>query len=102
VDLANERIIVTGGAGFLGKYLQAELLRRGAKRENLLVPLIEDYDLTKEADVVRMYDDMAPTVVIHLRPRSAASAPTARTQGDSSTPTWPWACTWSSMPAGAA
>ena len=66
LDLSNERIIVTGGVGFLGKYLQAELMRRGVKQENLLVPLIEDYDLTKEADVVRMYDDMAPTVVIHL------------------------------------
>ena len=66
MDLANEQIVVTGGAGFLGKYLQAELLRRGAKEKNLLVPLIEEYDLTKESDVIRMYDDMAPSVVIHL------------------------------------
>ena len=30
------------------------------------MPLIEDYDLTKEADVIRMYDEMEPSVVIHL------------------------------------
>ncbi len=66
MNITEQRIVVTGGAGFLGKYLQAELKRRGVGEQNLLVPLIEDYDLTKEADAVRMYDDMAPTVVIHL------------------------------------
>ncbi len=66
MDLANERIVITGGAGFLGRHLQKELLARGAAPENLLIPLIEDYDLTREVDVVRMYDDMAPTVIIHL------------------------------------
>ena len=63
---ARERIVITGGAGFLGRHLQAELRSHGATDANLLVPLIEDYDLTKEDDVVRMYDDMNPTVVIHL------------------------------------
>jgi len=66
IDLSRERIVVTGGAGFLGQYLQRELFSRSVIKDNLLVPLIEDYDLTKEADVIRMYDDMKPTVVIHL------------------------------------
>ena len=34
--------------------------------QNILVPLIEDFDLTREADVVRMYREMKPDVVIHL------------------------------------
>ena len=34
--------------------------------QNLLVPLIEDFDLTCEADVARMYREMKPDVVIHL------------------------------------
>ena len=66
MDLSQERIVVTGGAGFLGKHLHQELLTRGVWPENLVVPRIEDYDLTKEDNVVRMYDDMSPTVVIHL------------------------------------
>ena len=66
LNLADERIVITGGAGFLGKYLQQELLKRSVRPENMLIPLIENYDLTHESDVIRMYDDMKPTVVIHL------------------------------------
>jgi GDP-L-fucose synthase len=64
IDLAAERIVVTGGAGFLGLHLQRALRQAGAK--DLLVPTIEQYDLTKEEGVARMYRDMKPTVVIHL------------------------------------
>ncbi len=66
IDLADERIVVTGGEGFLGRHVQRQLLERGVQPGNLLVPRIEEYDLTREPDVVRMYDDMRPTVVIHL------------------------------------
>ncbi len=66
MDLARQRIVVTGGAGFLGRHLLAELRKAGAKDESLLVPLIEDFDLTREADVERMYAEMRPAVVIHL------------------------------------
>jgi GDP-L-fucose synthase len=66
MDLSDEKIVITGGAGFLGKNLQQQLLKYGAQRESLLVPQIEDYDLTQENNVIRMYDDMNPTMVIHL------------------------------------
>ncbi len=65
-DLKTERIVITGGDGFLGRHLQRELLERGVPRENILVPLVDDYDLTRDENVARMYDDMRPTVVIHL------------------------------------
>jgi GDP-L-fucose synthase len=66
MDLTKERIVITGGAGFLGKFVQAELARAGAPAENVLVPLHRDYELTDAAQVRRMYAEMRPTVVIHL------------------------------------
>ncbi|MDD5326957.1 MAG: GDP-L-fucose synthase [Phycisphaerae bacterium] len=60
----NKRVVVTGGAGFLGGYIVKGLEKRGCK--NILVPKIEDYDLVNMADIVRMYDDMKPDIVIHL------------------------------------
>jgi GDP-L-fucose synthase len=48
----------------LGGYVVDGLRKRGC--ENILVPKIEDYDLVKSEDIVRMYDDMEPDIVIHL------------------------------------
>jgi len=58
------RVVVTGGAGFLGHYVTEGLRSRGC--EQIFVPKVEDYDLVNMADVVRMYEDMRPDVVIHL------------------------------------
>jgi len=66
MNLAIERIALTGGAGFLGKHLQQELRDRGVPPENLLIPRVEDYDLTNEAAVIRMYENMKPSIIIHL------------------------------------
>jgi GDP-L-fucose synthase len=60
----DKRIVVTGGAGFLGGYIVEGLRKRGCK--NILVPKIEDYDLVNMGEIVRMYDDMRPDIVIHL------------------------------------
>jgi GDP-L-fucose synthase len=60
----DRRIVVTGGAGFLGSYIIDGLQKRGCK--NILVPKIEDYNLINLPDVIRMYDDMKPDIVIHL------------------------------------
>ncbi len=66
IDLPTKRIAVTGGDGFLGRHLQAILAGRGVAEENILIPLRDDFDLTKEDDVRRMYAEMAPDIVIHL------------------------------------
>jgi GDP-L-fucose synthase len=60
----DRRIVVTGGAGFLGSYLIEGLQKRGCK--NILIPKIEDYNLVNLPDVVKMYDVMKPDIVIHL------------------------------------
>ncbi|MGD2094495.1 MAG: GDP-L-fucose synthase [Phycisphaerales bacterium] len=60
----NRRVVVTGGAGFLGRYVTEGLQKRGCK--NILVPKIEDYDLVNIDDINRMYEDMNPDIVIHL------------------------------------
>ena len=60
----DRRVVVTGGAGFLGGYVTEGLRKRGCKQ--ILVPKIEDYDLVDINDVVRMYEQMQPDIVIHL------------------------------------
>ncbi len=64
INLKNKRILVTGGAGFLGKHLVAKLKERGCR--HIFVPLIEKYDLVQMPAVKRLYKDAKPDIVIHL------------------------------------
>jgi GDP-L-fucose synthase len=60
----NRRVVVTGGAGFLGSYVVAKLQARGC--QNVLVPRKKEYDLRSLDDIRRMYADMRPNLVIHI------------------------------------
>jgi len=60
----SDRILVTGGAGFLGSFVIEKLKARGY--EDIVVPRRKEYDLTREADVERLYADAKPAVVLHL------------------------------------
>ena len=64
VFFKDRRVVVTGGAGFLGRYVVEGLGKRGCK--NIGVPKIEDYDLVNINDIMRMYEDTKPDIVIHL------------------------------------
>jgi GDP-L-fucose synthase len=61
---ADKRVCVTGGAGFLGKVVVRKLKERGAA--SIFVPRVEDYDLTKLADIQNMLADAKPNLIIHL------------------------------------
>lgn len=60
----NRRVVVTGGAGFLGSYVVEKLHERGCSY--VFVPRKADYDLREMVNVRRMYDDACPDLVIHL------------------------------------
>jgi len=60
-------IVVTGGAGFLGSRVVAKVQELGAG--SVFVPRTRDYDLVKYPDVVRLYQDAHPDIVIHLAAR---------------------------------
>ena len=62
--IADKRIVVTGGAGFLGSFLLGQLEAAGAGE--LIVPRIENYDLTEQDAVRQLYADAEPDMVIHL------------------------------------
>ncbi|HZZ83557.1 MAG TPA: GDP-L-fucose synthase [Anaeromyxobacteraceae bacterium] len=62
-----ERVVVTGGAGFLGSHVVEELRARGAGE--VFVPRSRDYDLTDMEAVRRLYRDARPTLVLHLAAR---------------------------------
>ena len=54
MDLSQERVIVTGGGGFLGRFVLQELRSCGVDEKNLIVPRRAQYDLTSEEEVQRL------------------------------------------------
>jgi GDP-L-fucose synthase len=67
----DKKVVVTGGAGFLGSFVIAKLKERGAT--DIYIPTIEEYDLTNRDDIRRLYDltlaggfDASKMVIIHL------------------------------------
>jgi len=61
---ATTRILITGGAGFLGSQVVGKLRARG--HTDLLVPRSREYDLTDARGVERLFTGAAPDVIIHL------------------------------------
>lgn len=63
-DWSRTNVVVTGGAGFVGRIVCEKLRQRGCRR--VKVPRRPEYDLATEVGVNRMYEDFDPDVVIHL------------------------------------
>lgn len=64
LDLSTKRILVTGGAGFLGKQVVAELVKAGADPDKITIPRSKDYDLTQWQNCEKVVENQ--DVVIHL------------------------------------
>ena len=60
----NKRILVTGGAGFLGSFVVEKLKFRNCN--NIFIPRSQDYNLVDMEAVERVYKDADPDIVIHL------------------------------------
>lgn len=63
----DKRVVVTGGAGFLGSFVVDQLRAKGC--EQVVVPRSRDYDLVQMDAVKQLYGDTKPDVVIHLAAR---------------------------------
>jgi GDP-L-fucose synthase len=64
MDIRNKRVMVTGGAGFLGRHVVARLRRTGCQQ--IIIPRSQEYDLTRETDIYRLLHKERPHVIMHL------------------------------------
>jgi GDP-L-fucose synthase len=64
IELKNKKIIVTGGAGFLGNYVVEKLKERDCA--GIFIPKKEEYDLRDLDVIIDMYKKAKADIVIHL------------------------------------
>jgi GDP-L-fucose synthase len=61
---ASQRVVVTGGAGFLGQHLVQRLRDRDCGE--IIVPRRQEYDLCQQEAIVALLSDAKPDMIIHL------------------------------------
>ncbi|HJY79623.1 MAG TPA: GDP-L-fucose synthase [Candidatus Binatia bacterium] len=59
-----KRVVVTGGAGFLGSYVVEKLRQRGCQQ--VVVPRSREYDLREKGTIVHLLHEVRPHLIIHL------------------------------------
>lgn len=64
MDLSGKKILVTGGMGFLGKWVLHELKKKSPKK--IYVPTHQNFDLRKRLHIQEMLRHCSPDVIIHL------------------------------------
>ncbi len=65
--LADKTILITGGAGFVGRHLVARLRADGCR--SLILPRSREFDLTVQTEATRLLEMHRPEIVIHLAAR---------------------------------
>jgi GDP-L-fucose synthase len=60
----DKKILVTGGAGFLGRHIVDKLIQRGIRKENIFIPTFPEYDLRKAQDCQKAVK--GKDIIIHL------------------------------------
>src|SRR3990167_5107353 len=63
-DFVSKKILLTGGSGFLGSFVSEELVARGVKRDNIIIPRSRDLDLRKWENCLQAVE--GADIVIHL------------------------------------
>jgi GDP-L-fucose synthase len=64
MEWTQKRVIVTGGAGFLGSLVVEKLRERGCR--NIVIPRSKDCDLRDRDAIAQLYGEVQPHIVIHL------------------------------------
>ena len=67
LNLKNKRVLVTGGAGFLGSHVVEKL--KGRRCKDIFAPKSKEYDLVNADNIKRLYNEFKPEVIIHLAAR---------------------------------
>lgn len=64
MQIKNQKILLTGGAGFLGSMVKQELIKNGVKAKDIIIPRSKEYDLRKEKNAHTLTKHV--DIVIHL------------------------------------
>ncbi len=64
MTLKNKKILLTGGNGFLGQHVYAELLKKGIPKKNIFIPSSKELDLRKWENSLKVTKNK--DIVIHL------------------------------------